>query len=234
MLNIAIVEDEKSEQEQLSSFLKRFALEYGVEFNIKTFLSGIAFLDSYKPNYDIVFMDIDMPVLNGLETSRQLRRLDASVMLFFVTSLAQFAINGYEFDAVDYLLKPLNYMSFSLKLKRIIKKYSISKNYDIMVKTPKGEVRFSSDLIIYVEINMHSIIYHTDQGDYRAYGTMKQVIAQLPESEFALCNSSYLVSLRHISQIDGYNVYLGDKVLPISRPKRKSFIEALHGYYSSK
>ena len=234
MINIAIVEDEKSEQERISSFLKRFGAENGVQFNIKLFMSGIAFLDSYKPNYDMVFMDIDMPVINGLETARQLRRLDTYVILFFVTSLAQFAINGYEFDAMDYLLKPLNYMAFSLKLKRAMKKYGMSESYEIMVKTPKGEVRFSSDIVIYVEINMHSILYHTDKGDYRAYGTMKQVIAHFPVGVFALCSSSYFVSLRHVTQIEGYNVYLNDIVLPISRPKRKSFIEALHGYYSAR
>ncbi len=234
MLNVAIVEDEREEAERLESFLRQYAQESEMAFHIKCFNSGLSFLDSYKSNYDLVFMDIDLPTLNGLETSRQLRKLDTEVLLIFVTNFAKFAINGYEYNATDYMLKPLKYTSFSLKLKRALRRYSGQKAREIMVRTSRQEeIKFSSDIVQYVEINAHALTYHTENGEYTAYGTMKQVVSQFSSEEFALCSSSYLVGLRHVTKIDGNLVYVGDKALPISRPKKKSFVEALHNYYGA-
>ena len=233
MLNVAIVEDDKREADRLAEFLRRYAQDNGIRFNVKLFDSGIKFLDTYQAKYDIVFMDIDLPVLNGLETSRGLRKIDSTVALVFVTNLAQFAINGYEFDASDYMLKPLKYQSFSLKIKKVIDRCRRHRENEIKIKTPNGEVRFSSAAVIYVEVNLHNVTYHTEQGDYTAYGTMKQAAAQFPPEEFVLCNSCYLVNLRHVTMIEGYMIRLGEHELVISHPKRKKFIEALHAYYGT-
>lgn len=233
MFNVAIVEDDKKEADRLAEFLHRYAQDFDVRFNVKIFDSGIKFLDTYQANYDIIFMDIDLPALNGLEISRELRKIDSTVALVFVTNLAQFAINGYEFDASDYMLKPLKYHSFSLKIKKVINRCRRHRENEIMIKTSNGEVRFSSAAVIFVEVNLHNVTYHTEQGDYTAYGTMKQAAAQFSPEEFVLCNSCYLVNLRHVTGIDGYLISLGEYQLVISHPKRKKFIEALHAYYGT-
>lgn len=233
MLNVAIVEDLQNEADRLISCLNRYSREHGILFNIQHFTSGFQFLDDYKTNFDIVFMDIDMPSINGLETARELRKLDSMVALVFVTNLAQYAINGYEFDALDYILKPLRYPSFALKIKKVISRCDRQKDKEIVIKTSNGEVRIPSSSIIYVDISLHSITYHTERGDYNAYGTMKQVVAQFPPEEFVLCNSCYLVNLRHVSMVEGYVIRLGEHELVISHPKRKKFMEAIHAYYGN-
>ncbi len=231
MLNVYICEDNKAESDNLIESLKKYGKQKNIEFNIRLFDRGIDFLNSYSSNCDIVFMDIDMPSFNGFQVAKRLRQIDSQVILVFVTNLAQYAIKGYEFDASDYILKPLKFPSFELKMNKIILQCAKRYVHEIQIKTSNGEIRLSSSQIIYVEINSHSIVYHTEIGDYNAYGTMKRVEEQLGSKEFAKCNSGYLVNLRHVSKIDGNKVFLGPYELLISRPKRKAFIERLHAYY---
>lgn len=231
MINVAICENEAEETKKLTQFLYKYANENGVTFNIRNFENGMRFLETFSSNYDVVFMDIDMPLMNGLETAKKLREKDSSVALIFVTNLAQYAINGYEYNAVDYILKPLNYPSFALKMNRVMTICNKRYRNEICIRTNNGEARFSSNQVIYVEINAHSIIYHTEVGDYNAYGTMKKVEAQFSDNEFVKCNSCYLVNLRYVSKIDGYTVTVGKHELLISRPRRKIFISKLHAYY---
>ena len=109
MYKIAIVEDEWESAENLTACFEKYTREYGVEFNITYFKNGFNFLDEYTPDYDIVFMDVDMPQMNGLKTAKKLRMIDTSVVLVFVTFLAKYAING----AARIELYKLNYIEVS-------------------------------------------------------------------------------------------------------------------------
>ena len=114
MLQIAIVEDDPSERERIRECL-RLMEDDDISFAVREFETGVSFLDQYQPEYDIVLMDIEMPGIDGLKTARELRRMDGEVILIFVTNMAQFALYGYEVDALDFILKPINRYSFSLK-----------------------------------------------------------------------------------------------------------------------
>ena len=94
MLNIAIVEDDTQQAAQLESALKTYGSEYGVLLSVTIFHSALAFLGNYSAKYDIVFMDIMMPMLNGMDASHILREKDEHVMIIFVTSMQQFAVQG--------------------------------------------------------------------------------------------------------------------------------------------
>lgn len=233
MLNIAIVEDEKAAADNLCACLTRYTKDSGESFNIKVFDNGVKFLTGYQSNFDIVFMDIDMPDMDGLSAARKLRELDGKVVLIFVTNLAQFAIKGYEVDAMDYMLKPLNYPAFALKIKKAIRHCEKNETKEVYVTTGNGEVRFAASSVIFVEINVHHIVYHTESGDYPAYGTMKKVEQSLPAEGFYKCNSCYMVSLRHVSSVNGFTVTVGGHELIISHPRKKQFMEALHRYYGN-
>lgn len=119
MIRIAVVEDERESLDTVLNCLKRFEEEDGIGFVTTVFCDGLDFISGYRPLYDTVFMDIEMPMLNGMSTAKKLRKVDSSVALVFITRLRQYALLGYEVDAVGYLLKPLEYASFRRQIEKI-------------------------------------------------------------------------------------------------------------------
>lgn len=230
--NVAIVDDEQQSIDSLKQCLDLYTNEFGVIFNTELFTDGANFLSGYKPEYDVVFMDVDMPKLNGLLTAKSLRTFDDNVVLVFVTNLAKYAIKGYEVNARDYILKPLNYSAFKMKIKRILASVKIKNNKNILLTNNGTTVKIDESSIYYIEINNHNIIYHTAKGDFSSYGSMKLVEKNLSKSQFFRCNSGYLVNLEQISKVIGNEAIIsnGDRLV-ISRARKKEFLERVHKFY---
>ncbi len=226
-ISVAIVEDDPKASDTLRSHLERYGKENGIHFRIQVFQNAVLLLDHYTANYDIIYMDIQMPMMNGMDASRCLRDLDPTVALIFVTSLTQYAIQGYEVNALDYVVKPFNYYDFALKMTRALKRIPQHEGEDIMVSMKAGTVRLSLDNIKYVEVQGHHVIYHTMHGDYTQYSTITKVEQQLSPHHFVRCNSCYLVNLQYVKEIQGMMAYVGDEALKISQPKKKAFCQAV-------
>lgn len=122
MIHIAIVEDVKAEADLLQGCLEQYRQDNHIVFQLHFFPDADTFLQTDTHTFDIVFMDVDMPGHNGIEASRVLRETNKTIVLLFVTNLAQYAIAGYEVDALDYILKPINYYSFLITTLIISKK----------------------------------------------------------------------------------------------------------------
>lgn len=231
MYKVALVEDEWESAENLEKCFERYTKEYGVPFSIVHFKSGLNFLDGYSPDFDMVFMDIDMPQMNGLKTAKELRRIDSRVVLVFVTFLAKYAIKGYEVDALDYCLKPVNYNAFKMKIDRAIAGCAKRGNVELVLPlTGGGALRLEPNQLDYVEISDHDIIYHTSHGIHKYYGNLRVVEKLLPETDFFKCNRCYLVNLRSVTRIEGNYAYVGEDKLAVSRSRRQAFVDALHEY----
>lgn len=231
MLRVAIVEDDPKTASGLLSFFDEYAAETGAEFQSTTFPNAVEFLSSYRTGFDIVCMDIEMPHMSGMDAARKLREVDGQAVLIFITNLSQYAIAGYEVEAMSYILKPVKYAAFRFIIKKAVTKCAKNGQDKIEITENGTVVCLSASAIYYVEIRDHTILYHTDQGIHRGYGTMKRVEDLMPPGRFFRCNSCYLVNLEYVKKIDGNNVWVGDEVLQVSRPKRKSFLDALHEYY---
>ena len=226
MVNIAIVEDDKLQASQLENALKRYSEEFRTPLRTTVFYNAMSFLGKYAAEYDIIFMDILMPMMNGMDAAPALREKDDKVMVIFVTNMQQYAIQGYEVGAFDYILKPVNYPEFKLKFTRALGKLMPQKKAaSVLIKSESGVVRLTPEQIIYVEVQQHHCIYHTKQGDYRQYQTMKSVETQLAEYGFARCNNFLLINLAYVSKIEGMNVHIDGLVLPVSYPRKKQFSE---------
>ena len=227
---IAIVEDLEETADKLKVYFARFGKDHGVEFNISTFTSAEALLSFYRPVYDLVLMDIQLPGMNGMDAAFRLRKSDPLVTLIFVTNMAQFAVKGYEVNAFDFVVKPVAYPMFELKIQRALNKLRNQTDQQIMLTLSDRAVRIASSQIKYIEVSAHRLVYHTTEGDYSVYGTLKSVEAKLNPKVFARCNSCYLVNLDHVQSVDGYTAVVGGDALQISRARRKSFVEQLSQY----
>lgn len=231
MFTVAIVEDEKQAADLLASYLERYGSENEISFNVVHYSDAEAFLTDFRCQFDMVFMDIEMPCIDGMNAAHRLRKIDDMVALVFVTNLARYAINGYEVEALDYVLKPLSYEAFSLKIRKIISYCEKLDNNSILLTFKNNVRRLKLNDIYYVEINAHNIVFHTSQGEIQSYGTLKELRDKLENKNFALCNRCYLVNLRYVKLIDGYSVIVGGDELQISRPQKKEFSEAMKRFF---
>ncbi len=230
MYRLAIVEDEATEARVLRQMLETYEAEFSQQFQITEFKNAVIFLTNYQPNYDIIFLDIQMPYMDGMEAARKLRSLDTETMLVFVTSMAQMAVEGYQVQAFDFLVKPVNYDSLVLKLKRMLAKLDARQEKKIMISTQGKKLCLPSRDVIYVEVRDHQLVYHTCGGDYPAYGTLSKTQEQLEGKNFALCNSCYLINLGYVEKVYKHTVTVRGEELPISHPRRKAFLDALNEY----
>lgn len=227
MIRIAIVEDEVRERAHLRDCLTYMAEKERLEFDIVEFGSGEAFLGGYQPVYDIVLMDIELPGINGMETAKALRRLDSFVLLVFVTNMVQYAVSGYEVDALNYILKPVNRFDFALKMNKAISRTAKRTEESVQIRAGKDLYMLPVAAIRYLEVDGHYIVYHTTEGDYSEYITLKEAEKKLDKPYFVRCNRCYLVNLKYVAAVRDDVVQVGRDELLISRPQKKAFLNAL-------
>ena len=229
MLRIAAVDDEAEMTLLLKNYIERYAAERGRQFVVETYSGGFELLGESKFP-DIIFLDIEMPNLSGMETARAIRERDAACVIIFITNIARYAIEGYSVNALDYILKPVNYRSFAFKMRRAEEVAEKMQKNTITVTVKYGKQRIAVSDIYYVEVVRHKLTYHTADGDVEVWDSMKNAQAQLSSYGFALCNVCYLVNLRQVKAVVENEVAVGKYRLKISRQKKNDFLDALTGY----
>ncbi|MHA3946848.1 LytR/AlgR family response regulator transcription factor [Cellulomonas bogoriensis] len=228
VIHVGVVEDDPAATAQILAHLTRFEAENDVSFVTQTFPDGRQLVDGYQAGLDIIFLDVEMPYLDGLEAARHIRTLDADVVLVFITNMAQYAIKGYQVDALSYLLKPVPYFAFSQELRRSIDRTSRSRDDWIMLTVSTGMARVDLADIVYIESVRHRITVHATDRAYTLTGTLKAFEAQLTDKGFFRSNNCYLVNLRHVTGVNATScVMVGGIELQVSRPRRRAFLQAL-------
>lgn len=227
-VRIALVDDEEAPRAVLASHLHRYQQTHDQPFEIRTFDSGEAFTSPYRAEFDIIFLDVQMPGLDGFETAQRIRNLDDQVVIIFVTNMAHLAIRGYEVGALNYLVKPVKYFPFSQEVERATQRMRRAPAASIMLTTSEGAARVEVPSIVYLESDRHRITVHALDRRYVLTGTLKAFESQLAEHGFFRCNNGYLVNLRHVVGVqDSSAIMRTGARLQISRPRRRTFMEAL-------
>ena len=230
MLRIAVVEDDLEMNEQIQAYLRQYGQENRTQIEAVPFLDGNEIAEQYRPIYDIILMDIEMPGMNGMEAARRIRAQDSGVVLMFITNIAQYAVEGYSVGALDFVVKPLNYYAFSLRLARAIDRAERQAGGQILLTMPGRTVRLEVRSIYYVDVQNRMLCYHTGQEDFILRGTMQAAEDQLKPHHFARCNYWYLVNLRYVTEVRKDTVVVAGKELEISRRSRAAFLTALTDY----
>jgi len=230
LIKIAIVEDERATADVLGGFLKRYEAERNEKIIQTRFSCTTDFLSAYS-GFDIVFMDINFKNdIDGIQAAKKMREYDSSVTLIFVTSFEQFAVKGYEVEAFDFIVKPVVYVDFSLRLSRAIKHVQKEKLDVIHLKTGSGVKIIPVKDIKYVEVLSHNLLFHMVDGVFGCGGSLREMEAMLEKQYFVRCNNCYLVNLRYVTAVDGYTISVDGEQLTVSRPRKKEFLSALNRY----
>ena len=230
MRRVAIVEDDAEYADQLVEFLDRYGLESKEEMHSTIFRNGLNIVEDYQPVWDIILLDIEMPMLDGMTAAERIRVLDPDVILIFITNMAQYAIKGYEVDAMDFVLKPVNYYAFRMKLRKALRVLGERSTASVLVRTENGTRKLPVSSLRYVEVRDHRLIYHSTQGDFEMFGSLKELESTLGR-DFARCNHCYLVHLRFVDGVQEDNVLVGGDALKISRTRKKAIMQQLSDYY---
>ena len=232
MITLAIVEDEEQYITQLQTYLRRYEGEHGCRFSVRTYSDGAEILDPYPEDLDIILMDIQMKYMDGMTAAEQIREMDPEVILMFITNMEQYAVRGYAVDALDYMVKPIEYYSFSRKLDRAIARSRKRERQYITIRMPGSMRKIEMTELDYVESQGHDLHFHIGGGEYVMRGVMRDMEKLLEQHGFYRCNKGCLVNLARVTGIsDNCALVNGDRI-PISRGKRKEFMTALAEYMS--
>mgnify|MGYP004713040671 FL=1 len=232
-MRIAVVEDNDLEAAVIDKYLKKFAEENDLQIDCSRFSDGNEVVREYQCTWDLILLDIEMPLMNGMEAARKIREKDSEVIIIFITQMAQYAIEGYSVKALDYVLKPVNYGMFAMKMRRVLHEFQMKQTDFILLQKKSQMYKLPLEALCYVEVYGHTIIYHTLEEEISITGsrTIKQIEKELTEKGFFRCHQCFLVNLNHVKQYDKESVQIDGKEIPISRSRRKEFLQALMSHW---
>ena len=231
-MRIAVVENEEQERKHYLELLDEYEKETNVKNEVFMFSNGFDFIEKYPTDLDCVFMDIDMPQINGLEASKKVRDFDPEVMIIFVTNLPQFAIDGYKVQALDFLLKPFKYIDLKVELEKVNRYRETKVKIRSLWVTQKGSSkRIQLDKIVYIEVIHHDVIIHTLNDEIKFRGSLTAIEEKMDKSSFVRIGSSFIVNLMYVEGVvKGQCKLQGDIYLPISRSNKSEFMDKLNSY----
>ena len=232
MLHIAICDDEKTFVNHLKELLSQYMLETGEEIKTSVFYDGLDLIEKYDPSFDLIFLDIQMKMVDGLHAAEKIREKGESVGILFLTTLSQYGLEGYKYQAVNYIIKPLQYGRLKAELDRFIRRRPLDAEPFLVVSNDTGKYKIPLKNLRYVETFNRNLLFHTGQESILCYRSMKEVERELSDRGFARCHTSYLINLAYVKGVRKLEITLitGEKI-PISQPRRKAFMEELTDYW---
>ena len=235
LLRVAIVEDDDSYAETLQEYLNKYEQENEVRFQVVRYEDGADLVEKYHGDFDILIMDIELKFMDGMTAAQHIRKMDSNVIIIFVTNMPQFALKGYQVDALDYVLKPISYYAFSQRLERALERMERRSTKKYITLHLKGRVQKVNILnIMYIEALQHDLIYHMDRDGvtYTVRGIIKDLEANLKDYYFFRCHKGYLVNLAYVESVGGATVQIGEEQIPVAKLRKKELLNEFNRYIS--
>lgn len=233
MLQIAICDDELFFREKIQKLLKGYLEKRKLPYELHSFLSGKAFLEQCENNvkFDIVFLDISMDEIDGIQTAQRIRSFHSDTYIVFVTAFMDYALEGYKVNAVRYLMKDTLAPALEECMTAILQKMQVAQ---VTFPFLEGEKKIYTDNILYVESKGHKSIFHyMEEGPvtYQIYDKLDNLERKLEGCHFLRIHKSFLVNMKHIRKVSNYTAYLDtSEELPIPRLRFQTVKEAFVDY----
>lgn len=228
-MRIAIVEDDPKAADKLKRCIQHYADQHQLTIDILMFNDGVQITSSYPDHLDVIYFDVQMPVMDGMTAAKKVREHDPKVLIVFLTNYVQYAIDGYEVQAADFLLKPVTDFSFSAHFDKLRQRLGNDGRF-ITIKHGDEIYRLNLNDLYYIESAGHYLNYHTKDKVYKTIGSLKNASKELANDNFFRCNYGYLVNLALVTGVTNNTADVGPFQLQISRSRKKDFLAALANY----
>ena len=229
-MRIAICDDEQQFLRDFRCITDR--LYRSLDMLTDCFSSGSALLKQFRLRaYDLVFLDIEMPEMDGITLAEELRELSEEVSIVFLTGHVEYAIKGYEVNALRYLTKPADEQKIRAVIDHVLQKMENEKQ--LWIKTDEGDMRLRLKEILFIESQNQNVVINTASDSYSVRGNMSDYEERLTPEGFFRIHRGYLVALSKVQRISGKELVMEDgTVLPVSRSKEAKLREALFSFVS--
>lgn len=221
-INIAICEDDEKQLQINKYYIEQWANLKKQQVDIVTYNSSENFLFDwrYDIEIDIVFLDIKMRAMSGMELAQHIRKINQEITIIFITGEADYVFQGYEVQALNFLLKPINKESVFKCLDTWFQKNMKQESNYLVIKKGKEIIRINYNEIYYFTSFDHYVDIHTINGVITFKEKMGNLEQKLPEERFCRCHRSYIVNVSFINQILKNEILLGNEMrIPISKSR---------------
>ncbi|MBT9775179.1 response regulator [Clostridium sp. MCC353] len=230
-IRFAVCEDEKDAAEVLNGYIDTLCASLGEEAQIFVFNSGEELLENYPEKLDILLLDIKMGELDGIETAKKIREQKKDVCIIFITSMAQYAIEGYRVRAFSFLTKPVQYEDFRIEVTAAIKKLKEARGKELLIREGQKVYRVRSASIYYIEVQNHKVILHLKDRALSFHGKISGLEEELKGWGFGRCHVAFLVSFRYVASVSAESLTLHNgEQIPVSRNRKKEFLKGMAEY----
>jgi len=225
-LNCLIVDDEPLSQDVISDYVS-VCPELTLKGTCKDAIEAGEILKNEK--IDVLFLDVNMPRLSGISFVKTLKEPPFFV---FITAYPEYAIEGFDVEAVDYLLKPVSFERFRIGVNRVVERFSSKQNIDssaqhIMVRSNKKSYKINFDELLYLEAQGDYVKFVTIERVLMVHGTLKEMMQQLPQNQFERIHKSFIISLSKVDYVEGNQVKVGENKVPVSLSYREQLLKKL-------
>ncbi|MGL4773928.1 MAG: LytR/AlgR family response regulator transcription factor [Clostridium sp.] len=226
MINIGICDDNYIEISANKIFLEEYIKENNIDANITVYDKGMPLLQELKTRtFHIILLDIIMKNENGIEIAKEIRKIDSNVIIVFISSIGDYAIYGYDVDALAYFIKPLTKEKVKNIMEKAHNKLKEMDNCSVIVKTAKGFKKVCLNEVIYVESsNKEVYLKYRDREDI--FKMKLDEVEEIFNRSFIRVHKSYLVNLNYINELNGNKVILeSGQQIPVSRSFKDNAFE---------
>lgn len=232
-MKIAIVEDNALDSNALEELLRKYFLRENIKLELFIYTSGEDLLVDWPLDFDIVFLDIHMENINGIETAARIRETNERVIIVFITNDPQHSLTGYSVDALDYLIKPVTFDLLDRVLTKALRRLGNSDRKCITIHNNEGLFVVNPMDIQYIELANRKLEIHTTTGSIACLKTMQNMEEQLPDTFFR-CHSAFLINLNAVESVKGAYAVVAGKMIPISKHRKREFLSSLTEFVGEK
>jgi DNA-binding LytR/AlgR family response regulator len=225
-MKIAIVEDNPADSRTLEALLKQFFLNENIPLALDIYTSGEDIFVEWPLEFDIVFLDIQLDKLNGIDIASKSRETNERVIIIFITNNPQYSLMGYSVEALDYIIKPITKELLARVLNKAIRRLGELDHQCITIHNNDGYFVVNPRDIHYIEVKNRKLVVYTSTGSITCLKTLQSMEEQLPNTFFR-CHSAFLININAVESVKGAYAVVAGTMIPISKHRRKDFISLL-------
>lgn len=231
MINVVLCDDEPHFLTSMEKLIQQYMKTNQKELCITKFHDGVDLIKNYDLGFDIIFLDVSMETLDGIETAKKIREVDNKVVIIFLTSVVKYVLSGYTLGAANYLIKPINLKKITIELDKALEKLQEIGQQSITIKNNTGLYKIYVNDIKYIETYDRKTLIHMKDKEVVCFYTMKILEEKLNAFNFIRCHSSFIVNTQFIQSIEKLVIFLttGEQI-PISQQKRKDVMRLIAVY----